>query len=290
MQIGLSLPTGYLAGLIGDDVEMWVEMFGPRESGLKALKGLGVTSIELNDVREHTPLIEIRQAIEFVSRMGLQLSVHLWLPLLDDGRLPAGFMEATSVIDGIETGVAVQAVIHGHRSSMFPRVEEAWDRTVQDLRTLCHLLEQGESSMVPTLELCREKDGGPVGVTFDEILELVEEIDSPSLGICWDLGHGLSNVLVHGHEEFPPEDFLAGVTHTHIHGVLPNGRTHGPIGRDGGMVGNNTRTYRLLEVLRDFGYQGIYNLELYPARWERTNALRRDLVCRSIETLQEIGG
>ena len=290
MQIGFSLPTGYLAGLIGDDVEMWVEMFGPRESGLEALKGLGVTSIELNDVREHTPLKEIKQAIEFVSQMELQLSVHLWLPLLDDGGLPEAFMEASRAIGETETGVAVQAIIHGHRGSMFPKTEDTWARTVHDLRIMCHLLEQGESPMVPTLELCRQKADGPVGVTFQEILALVREVESPGLGICWDLGHGLSNVLVHGHEEFPPEGFLAGLTHTHIHGVLPNGRTHGPIGRDDGMVEHNARTHRLLEVLRDSGYQGIYNLELYPARWEGTMAHRRDLVCRSIETLQEIGG
>jgi sugar phosphate isomerase/epimerase len=290
MRIGLSLPTGYLAGMVGDDVDqMWIDMFGPRELGLESLKGLGVTSIELNDIREHTSLVEIERAMDFVNQMKLQISVHLWLPRLDTGELPAAFRQVSQALGAYEAAMMVPAPIHGHRTPMFPSTEETWAHTIRDLQALCGMLEQSNSPIMPTLELSRKKADGPIGITFEEILELVKAVDSPRLGICWDLGHGLSNVLVHGHEEVPPEDFLSQLTHTHIHGVLPNGRTHGPIGVANGVGANNARTGELLNILKEFGYKGIYNLELYPARWNGTPDHRRDHVCRSIDRLSDLG-
>ncbi len=230
----------------------------------------------------------IEESIKFVKEMNLEISVHLWLPRLDTGDLPAAFCKASKVLEFCGVTKAIPAPVHGHRLPMFPSNKETWDHTIRDLKSLCSLLQQSNSVLMPTLELSRRKQDGPVGVTFEEIMDLVRAVDSPRLGICWDLGHGLSNVLVHGHTDVPREDFLSQLTHTHIHGVLPNGRTHGPIEAERSSDPNNAHTLKLLRVLKAYGYDGIYNLELYPARWSGTPDHWRELVCRSIRALTEL--
>ena len=88
-------------------------------------------------------------------------------------------------------------------------------------------------------------------------------------GFCWDIGHAFWNVT-HGKMDLQaPTGFVAGVIHTHLHDLAADGQTHWPFSE--GRV--PLATY--LEALRGVGYQGVFNLEMYPRGGRRSRTSRR---------------
>jgi sugar phosphate isomerase/epimerase len=91
-----------------------------------------------------------------------------------------------------------------------------------------------------------------IGVTREEVLELVTGINSPQLGICWDMGH---DYLAKREDKLAPE-WLERIIHVHVHDVDPQGNDHFPL-----MFGK-VPFARWLSALHQVGMKGIVTLEL----------------------------
>lgn len=64
----------------------------------------------------------------------------------------------------------------------------------------------------------------------DDALEIVEVVDSPRVGICWDLAHDRANAAGEpGWTVVPTSDFLARVVHVHLHDLDEEGVAHCPL-------------------------------------------------------------
>jgi len=90
------------------------------------------------------------------------------------------------------------------------------------------------------------------GVTRAGLLRIVEEIDDPRLGICWDMGH---DVLA-GRYDLPDDAWLQHVYHVHVHDIDPRGVDHYPF-----MYGRVPyKTW--LPALVQNGFEAIVTLEI----------------------------
>jgi sugar phosphate isomerase/epimerase len=86
------------------------------------------------------------------------------------------------------------------------------------------ILEEGPG-LRPAIELLiRDESTSKIGDNKAEIVEIVSALDSPKVGICWDLGHDTQN----GSLPIPP-GFLPLVHHVHVYDIAPDGRDHCPI-------------------------------------------------------------
>lgn len=61
-------------------------------------------------------------------------------------------------------------------------------------------------------------------------LAVVDAIDSPQVGICWDIAHDHENGLIDPDwQPLPPDDFLRRVVHVHLHDLDEHGASHFPL-------------------------------------------------------------
>ncbi|MCK9526699.1 MAG: sugar phosphate isomerase/epimerase [Limnochordia bacterium] len=263
MRIGLTLPIDFLTdnAKCPSDV-LWTEMFSTASSCLTYLGDQGVRSIEINKLTESTSPKLIRQAVDVILRSGLEVTFHGWLPQdTRPGEMPGLFEAAETALVGHDITSAIPLTIHGHHVLEPLSQEQATTKTVADLTNFVEAFAGRRSLFVPTLEICRAKLGGPVGVTYSELLAIAGQITSVPLSFCWDMGHSQINHTRQGHLPFPEPEFIKRTIHTHIHDINPDGSTHGP------LLGTDGYLKTSLTMLRDGGYQGVYNLELYPLRW-----------------------
>lgn len=128
---------------------------------------------------------------------------------------------------------------------------------------------------------------GPGG-TCEGIVRMVEHLNSPTIGITWDMGHYYSNLKQgHGmthlqnppHELLPPKSFLEKTIHTHIHGVGEAG-AHYPLTETDCLP-----LEKYIAALQESGFQGIYNLELRYSTFTE-NYTPAEHVAQSIQRLK----
>ena len=152
------------------------------------------------------------------------------------------------------------------------------------ISALQQLLEERDKRNAPfrfALEINKSKAKVDPSFTWEGVSSIVEEIDHPALGICWDFGHAHYNHRIGSISAEPPETFLRRVIHTHIHDLSPEDITHWPLCE--GVV----PLARNCELLHDAGYQGVYNLELDPPRYPDYENLG-DALYDSVTTLKEV--
>jgi sugar phosphate isomerase/epimerase len=279
--IGCSLPTRFIAGEHATNrLELdWVEMYGSADACFVALRDLGVTSIELRDVREGTDPTLVVRALDALRNASMRVSVHLWLPRDARDLRPLVAEIERALPEGSES---VPCIVHGHHAETERERTDAMGTTVDGLRVLCRDLHEANSPLEPTLELCRRKPGGPVGTTFDELVTLHDRVAEPNLRLCWDMGHTRSNHVTDGDDLIPRADFLGCVAHTHIHDLGPGGRTHGPLRDLDGPIADQVHT------LARTAYRGVFDLELEPGRWSMESAQAREAVEGSVGVLRSI--
>ncbi len=277
--LALSLPSRYLTEARDDDTtDLWRAMLGPPSEGLQTLAALGVGAIEVGDVRGENDADVVGDALAAVRLGGMRPHAHLWLPeRFNPDEAPATLIAAVRAL--AEPGAAPAAcAVHGHRR----HEPDAIAATVRDLCALEPWLRaHGAAS---ALEVCRDRPDGPFGGTYAEVTAVVsaaEEVLGAALGVTWDLGHTTWNHLNGRDALWPDEAFLSRVTHVHVHDVGDTGRTHFPL--DEGRV----PLPGFVERLRDVGYAGLWDLELYPARWPGTAAERRRRLDASVAVLGE---
>lgn len=296
--IALSLPTGYLAGAYRNDEDrLWLAMYGEPDAGLQRLRDGGVRGVELRDVRSISQPDVVERALARVSESGLVPTAHLWLP--EAPSPDVGNDELRSMMRATDQALRRQGVttarspcaVHGRAQRAFGTAQQAVDATVRDLAALARACAAGDVALAPSLELCRLKPGGPVGTSFTELCHIVDTAeeanageDAVPIGICWDMGHTLSNHHLHRLPLHPPSTFLHRTNHTHIHELGQNGRTHAP------LLDETSPIAEMIRRLRDSGYVGTYDLELEPTRWNASASDCRRAVDASVHNVMSILG
>lgn len=281
--LALSLPSGYLTGAEdGDDVARWRAILGEPAEGLALVRRWGVVCIEVGDLRGSVAAETVRAAVTAIAAAGLTPHAHLWLPP-DIGRhgVPAALASAVAAVGSGPPSAPAACALHGHKR----HEEDAAQRSVDDLCALEPWLRaHGTSS---ALEVCRYRPQGPLGGTYDEVVDLIEAAEARidrALGATWDLGHTAWNALVGHDREWPDERFLHRVTHVHVHDLAESGRTHFPL--DEGRVPLDG----MIERLQAVGYAGWWDLEVYPERWPDDPPRARERLQASLERLGEAIG
>ena len=267
-EIGCSIPLDYLAGLPDTEFEA---LFGAPEECLKLFKSKGVEAIELRSVSTRTPVGDIPKAVERVLDAELSLTIHASLPDFTAND-PLAIFALMPDIDMILT-------IHAYAGSSN---SERWhaEKTVEGFRAL---LDGTPPNFIFALEVNRARAGRiDPGNSYQGVLEMLEEIDSPRVGACWDLGHSESNVRNGYSSRIPTKDFINRVAHTHIHGLSENGRTHFP------LTGENLPLPAYLAPLLESGYSGILNFEPGVDRWTDAVENKREAFLTSIDILRAV--
>ncbi len=168
--------------------------------------------------------------------------------------------------------------------------EEIKDQTIDLFKKWTQMIEAENLPIYFALENNRSKETAiDPGNSCKEVLEMVKAIDSPHLGICWDMGHLYSNLTVGREIDMdleqsivPPKAFLEKVIHTHIHSLNSTGKTHFPL----------TEEYIIpldsyVEALKSVDYEKTLNMELSFDRYEK-DAPVREMIYSSIKRLAEL--
>ena len=170
----------------------------------------------------------------------------------------------TALLDVAASYGSVTVVVHGARSETRSR-----DALYADSVAYLHWVLDRYPSLVWALENLGPKPGTTkIGTERDEVLRVVEEVEHPQLGLCWDVGHDvLADRL-----STPSTAWLRRVVHVHAHDVDEGGRDHYP------LLYARVPYDTWLPALRETGFQGIVTLEIKgnqlrgrdPARIHRT--------------------
>lgn len=223
---------GKVAGISFNMNPRWV-----GEDGLAAflspLREAGLDTLEFELDGFLPEWVEMQTLIGACFAAGMKLCFHA--PYRDPNRIEgfsrgrreevkALFLPALCIAQdwAEEMGAPVNVVFHGAHSTTLGRAELRQD-TLEFLRWVL--------AVFPDIRVALENNHPPktgelkVGETREGVLGIVEEIDHPNLGICWDLGH---DYLSQGGEEVDPA-WLARVIHVHVHDVDSQGIDHYPL-------------------------------------------------------------
>ncbi|CAA7600397.1 Xylose isomerase-like, TIM barrel domain protein [Acididesulfobacillus acetoxydans] len=235
-KLGFSLSPEMLLGrpesILGAAVHA---RFGHTRLLLKELKARGVSSIEIRNLPQSAPEDVGARLVETVWQAGLEVSVH--------GRADrageAGARDFTEVYPPVKELIKYYAahqkdiimVIHAYTGDG-DNVGELRERSVGLLRSWVSLAECGEIPLRFALELTRRRAGKEdPAAGVEGVLGLVREVNSPYVGIAWDMGHYYANVLKarsssrnSAEQELPARAFLEHTVHTHIHGLGARGK------------------------------------------------------------------
>lgn len=282
LKIGLSLPINYLIGNVSNNEDMWwQEIYGSVGECLRSLKELGVTSVEINKICAKMPPIQLRHAVEAIRNAGLGVTVHGWLPETKaEPDIRLGIQELEKALLRHQLPGLIPFTVHSHSCEYGEKTaeDESIKRTLHDLNLLTNALSQ-KAVFIAALELCRHKDRRSVGVAFADVFFMAKQIGFENLGLCWDVGHSQANYHRKKDSRLPGEEFVKHVIHTHIHDVGPDGRTHWPVLADQGYVKD------CIDILKNSGYNGIYNLELSPILWGVSPGECRSYIESSINSI-----
>lgn len=280
VKTGFSLHPAYLAEQDATFENVLVRALGQPTVALERFKQMGLTCVELRAVKPGMQPELVRTAINNVTKHGLKFTIHGLLPPRD---------EQIGTIEGFPLWALADEIAAMQGEVMIPlHARFAMDGALEPMiaatiASLQRLLEERDRRRAPfrfALEINRTKAKVDPSFTWDGVSSIVETVNHPALGICWDFGHAFYNYRAGLIAAEPPAAFLEKVVHTHIHDLNSNGKTHFPL-REGVVP-----LARFCELLRCAGYDGVYNLELDPARYPNDAELGTALY-DSIATLIE---
>lgn len=241
--IGVSLPFAWLAAGEGP--------LGERDEVFRALADDGVESVELRSVRPHQEPREVKRAADAVWDAGLSVTVHGTV-LSAETAVADVFAPLAELLPALRQEL-LTVTVH-------PIVGD----NVQAVKALSSHIETNRLPVRIALENNRLLPDKTEGDSTALVLQTVEAVNSPYVGICFDMGHYMYYLRKnHPQVDFrlPDEAFLKRVIHTHIHGM--NGlKTHFPL--DSGEL-----PLRSLLAGLAHNYFGVYNIELDFPRFTR---------------------
>lgn len=248
---------------------------------LNRLKQAGVTSIEIRVLPRKGDSAQIQNTLQMIWEMGFQLTVH--------GALEGHHIPGEHFVDLYPSMEYILDHYHRYQNELMVTVhalcdvedygkKREWvmdDLTERTIRQLSEWSGMVRAENLPTrfaLEINRHKPAViDPGDTIEGVLRIVEAVQQPNVGICWDMGHYYSNVLSehdlpeppeHWRGKLPPAAFLQRIFHTHIHGLSGRNHTHFPL-----TARNSLPFEPYMQSLMEEKYQGIYNLELSFHKW-----------------------
>lgn len=256
---------------------------------LAILKENDVRSIEIRILPRHADHEAYTNLIQKIWNAGLQITIH--------GHVD-GEMEGSRFEDVYPSMLTILRHFDRYQPKLMMAIHafDAKEGSEADLlRRTVHLFRQWtamvESEKLPlhfALENNRQKSSKvDPGDTTSGVLKMVEFIDSPHMGITWDMGHYYSDLIKPTHNNLleqpsmalPTPFFLERVIHTHIHGIV-NLRTHHPLTT---MESLPLEFY--VKTLQALNYQGVYNLELTLPKFGSDRTIQEH-VCASIQRLR----
>ena len=280
MNIGLTLPFAYLAGIAdSSDAGLLSLAFGKPDDCLRALRDHGVSSIEVGGTVGPACSGEALLLVaKKLADIGLRMSLHN--QLIEGERKRAFSQDYASLIPALEfMGSREPVIVVMHAATdAHAELEALVARTAVTLARLSESIRVEGVPVLIALELTRDHGITSPGTTYDNLCAIAKRVQPYAQKFCWDLGHAWSNVSRHKLISTPPLDFIENVIHTHIHAMSDTGKTHWPLSENQAPLANYIRQ------LHSRGYQGAYNLELYPSRWAKMNI--RDKILGSVMTLQ----
>jgi sugar phosphate isomerase/epimerase len=117
-----------------------------------------------------------------------------------------------------------------------------------------------------------------VGTERSEVLEIVQAIGNPPLGICWDMGHD----ILADHREVPSATWLRHVIHAHVHDINEQRVDHCPLIY--GQVPYDTWLPQLVKA----GFHGAVVLELKGSNLPNRSAeAHRHILTESIAKIAQ---
>lgn len=280
MKIGLSLPYTYLSNHIVNKDKLFTSSFGPADKALSDLSPL-IDYVELSNFSTQASPDEIVVAVMNVWEHGLKVSLHPSLPEDVEGKtlaeiypwLPPLLAEMDKYQDHLLLNLHALAAAEGD-------IEQLRSDSIKNLRIITNMITTEKHALRIALELNRSKGTIDPCTTFEGVLHICRQVDSPVLGISWDFGHGFSNYQNNLISRIPPGDFLDRTIHTHIHDISPDGKTHWP------LTSAIVPLDEYLNLLADHGYRGIFMLEMMPDRFSILGNIKEQIL-KSIEILSK---
>jgi len=272
--LGLSLPLGYLNGADETaDAKCLSEAFGKPCDCLAELKDQGVSSIEISGFSHDMASDILLDSVRSILSSGMQLTLHGYLTSNTASRLfgdiyPQLLPTITYLKDQHEKTVMVVHALADLHASYRNMVES----TARELGQLAESIQACNLPVRVSLEINRFHGIETPGASYEGLLEIAKHVRNPNIGFCWDMGHTRSSVLQNRLPAVPPPEFIRKVNHTHLHGLSPDGDTHGSLTESSSHIASG------ISRLMSCGYDGAYNLELYPARWETENNVRDEIL------------
>ncbi|NLB43203.1 MAG: sugar phosphate isomerase/epimerase, partial [Clostridiales bacterium] len=216
-------------------------------------KKQGVGSIELRAINAGFSAQEVLACTQAVFDNGLTCTIHGHLEAVDNDVF---FNNINSVVERFPNGLE-QLMLTVHSPKDSEDNEENRKKSVKLLTRFAKFALQKQMPVHFALENNRIHSNVPSIVNCEGVLSIVNEVNLPNVGICWDFGHVYSNLINFANvpELNSPEAFMKKVVHTHIHAY--KGKTHFPFMGDTALP-----LVQYCNSLKQGGYTGIYNLEL----------------------------
>ncbi|MDY7040928.1 MAG: sugar phosphate isomerase/epimerase family protein [Chloroflexota bacterium] len=237
----------------------WLSLTGSAEAFLRPLQEAGMSAVEFtlhpndSDWEAFPPLIAECQ------RLGLHCHFHApYLAPYNVAGFSGGERERVEELyrPAIELAVRFAArsagptvlVVHGARAANRARALLLED-TVAFVNWL---LSWNAGLRVAVENLPRHPDLVKIGTTHQDLMDIVEAVRTPDVGICWDLGH---DVLL-GATSPPVEPVLRRIVHVHVHDIDVEGMDHYP------LVYGRVPYRSWLRPLAEDGFGGCITLEV----------------------------
>ena len=239
------------------------------------LKDWGATAVEL--LPHHGPIaatIERSHVMEpdwesYVGRYiarGLRCALHASLDgrfrlerwAVDHEAVQAAYLPVLRLAAEIGERQAAPCplVLHG---AVTPDASTAADLTASAVGWMAERMSKETAAVRFAVELrtARADRPGLVDANRAGLLRLVERIDAPSVGICWDLAHDWENgELTEESTSLPEQAFLAKIIHVHAHDADADRVTHQP------LVFERVPLDGPVATLAAFDYQDAVTLEV----------------------------
>ncbi len=234
--IGVSLPLDWLCGA--------PHALGNVGEVLDELQKRGVRCVELRTVRATSSADAVAAAATMLWERGFEITVH------------SSPVSARSAVSDVFAPLQALLSRLSQKRLMITLHPLAEDNALM-LSLLADHAEKNHAPICFALENNRLMPDQTEGDSAAMVLSVVEEVDRPNVGICFDMGHYMYHMLQHhpeDREQLPGKRFLKRVIHTHIH-ALNGEKTHFPL---------HSCELPLAQMLAwlSFRYFGVYNVEL----------------------------
>jgi sugar phosphate isomerase/epimerase len=210
----------------------WLALTTSAEAFLRPLQKAGITAVEFTLHPTDSEWRAFPTLIAECQRLGLRCHFHA---PYDDPYNVAGFSgEAREEVEALYRPAIALAVhfaalndgpttlvVHGARAT-----DRSHAQLLQDtVAFLEWLLSQSAGLRVAVENLPLHPALIKIGTSHRDLMEIVESVRTPDVGICWDLGH---DVLL-GATSPPNRAFLRQVIHVHVHDIDAEGVDHYPL-------------------------------------------------------------